>query len=64
MMSDIVIRLKSYIWHLDRMVGMILCFSVVARMNMAWAGGYSRFLRNAFKDCCDSMCTSSTMNTL
>ncbi len=30
-----VIRLKSKIWQRDRIVGNILCFSVVARMKMA-----------------------------
>jgi hypothetical protein len=35
-----MIRLKSNIWHRDNMVGMILCFSVVARMKMAWAGRF------------------------
>jgi hypothetical protein len=45
-------------------VGIILCFSVVARMNMTCFGGSSRVLRNALNAPDDSMCTSSTINTL
>ena len=44
-----VIRLKSYVWHLDRMVGSILCFSVVARMNIACAGGSSNVLKESIE---------------
>ena len=36
------------------MVGMILCFSVVARINLAYGGGSSRVLRKALKACCDN----------
>ena len=46
------------------MVGMILCFSVVAKIKMACAGGSSSVFRKALKACCDSMCTSSMMYTL
>src|SRR4030042_6736761 len=46
------------------MVGMILCFSVVARINTACAGGSSSVLRNALKACWDNMCTSSMIYTL
>ena len=42
-------RLKSKVWQRLSMVGMILCFSVVARMKMACAGGSSRVLRKALK---------------
>ena len=48
-MSFMVILLNSYIWHLDNMVGIILCFSVVARMNIACAGGSSSVFKNALK---------------
>jgi hypothetical protein len=37
-MSLMPIRLKSKIWQRERIVGMILCFSVVARMKMAYDG--------------------------
>ena len=47
--SIMLMRLKSYIWQRDRIVGMTLCFSVVARMNMAYAGGSSRVFRKALK---------------
>lgn len=40
-------RLKSYIWQRDRIVGMILCFSVVARMKIACCGGSSSVFRKA-----------------
>ena len=43
------------------MVGSILCFSVVARMKMAWAGGSSSVFRKALKAEVLSMCTSSMM---
>ena len=46
------------------MVGNILCFSVVARMNTTWAGGSSRVFRKALKAAVESMCTSSMINTL
>ena len=32
--SSIVIRLKSYLWHLERMVTGILCTSVVAKIKI------------------------------
>ena len=51
-------------WHLDRMVGRILCFSVVARMKIAWAGGSSKVLRKALNACEESICTSSMIYTL
>ena len=42
---------------------MILCFSVVARMKMACAGGSSSVLRKALKAAAESMWTSSMMKT-
>ena len=63
-MSGMLMRLKSYVWQRLRMVGRILCFSVVARMKMACAGGSSRVLRKALKALWDSICTSSMMYTL
>ena len=63
-MLSTVILLKSYVWHLDSMVGRILCFSVVARMNIAYAGGSYSVFRNALNAACDSICTSSIMYTL
>ena len=59
-----VMRLKSYIWHRLRIVGRILCFSVVARMKMACLGGSSSVLRKALNAAAESMCTSSMMKTL
>ena len=41
--------------------GSILCFSVVARMKMAWAGGSSRVFRKALNAAEESMWTSSMM---
>ena len=61
--SSTPIRLKSYIWQRERMVGSILCFSVVARMNMAWRGGSSSVFRKALKAEADSICTSSMIYT-
>src|SRR5688572_23414949 len=64
LMSSVLMRLKLNTWHRDRMVGMILCFSVVARMNLACFGGSSRVLRKALKAELLSMCTSSITYTL
>ena len=58
-MSGMLMRLKSYVWQRDRIVGRILCFSVVARMKMACAGGSSSVLRKALKADGDSIWTSS-----
>ena len=63
-MSATVMRWKSKIWHRLRMVGRILCFSVVAKMKMACAGGSSSVFRKALKAAVESMCTSSMINTL
>ena len=63
-MSIMLIRLKSYIWQRDRMVGITLCFSVVARMKIAYAGGSSRVFRKALKAWLLSIWTSSIMYTL
>src|SRR6185312_1165186 len=62
--SLLVILLKSKIWQRDRIVGSILCFSVVAKIKMANGGGSSSVLRNALKAAELSMCTSSTIYTL
>ena len=59
-----VMRSKSYIWQRLRMVGRILCFSVVARMKMTCAGGSSSVFKKALKAAVESMCTSSMMKTL
>ena len=40
-----------------------LCSSVVARMNIRWAGGSSRIFSRALKAGVDSICTSSTIYT-
>jgi hypothetical protein len=37
------------------MVGRILCFSVVARMKMAYEGGSSKVFRKALKPAVESM---------
>src|SRR5215211_2324284 len=62
--SCIVIRLKSKIWQRLKMVGSILCFSVVARIKMAYGGGSSNVFKNALKADELSMCTSSMIYTL
>ena len=54
-----VIRSKSYIWQRLRMVGSILCFSVVAKMKITCAGGSSNVLRKALKAAVESIWTSS-----
>ena len=59
-----VMRSKSYIWQRLRIVGRILCFSVVARMKMTCAGGSSSVFRKALKAAVESMCTSSMIKTL
>ena len=46
------------------MVGRILCFSVVARMNTACLGGSSKVFRKALKASLDNMWTSSMTYTL
>ena len=50
---------RSKRWQRERMVGRILCGSVVAKMNMTWLGGSSSVLSRALKDSLVSMCTSS-----
>ena len=45
------------------MVGIILCFSVVARMKITYDGGSSKVFRNALNAACESICTSSMINT-
>src|SRR5437868_981306 len=62
--SRVVMRLKSNIWQRDKMVGRILCFSVVAKMKIAWGGGSSSVFRKALKAEELSMCTSSMIYTL
>ena len=56
-------RLKAYRWQRERMVAGTLCSSVVARMNIRWAGGSSKIFNRALKAAEESMCTSSTMYT-
>ena len=63
MISSIVMREKSYTWQREMIVGSTLCFSVVARMKMAYDGGSSRVLSRALKAAEESMCTSSMINT-
>ena len=43
---------------------MILCFSVVARIKIAWLGGSSNVFRKALKAADESICTSSIIYTL
>ena len=62
-MSPGRIRLKAYCWHRDLMVAGTLWSSVVARMNIRWAGGSSRIFSRALKAAVESMWTSSTMYT-
>jgi hypothetical protein len=54
-MSLTVIREKSKIWHLDKIVGIILCFSVVAKIKIACFGGYSKVFKNALNAFVESM---------
>ena len=54
-------RWKSKIWQRDKIVGRILCFSVVAKMNTACAGGSSSVFRSALNALAESMWTSSRM---
>src|SRR6218665_1202667 len=63
-MSSVLILLKLNTWQRERMVGMILCFSVVARINLACLGGSSSVFRKALKAAVLSMCTSSMIYTL
>ena len=63
-LSEIVsmeILLKSYRWHLLRMVTGILWASVVARIKMTYSGGSSSVFKSALKAPIDSICTSSMM---
>jgi len=46
------------------MVGRILCFSVVAKIKMAYGGGSSNVLRKALNADELNMCTSSMIYTL
>ena len=46
------------------MVGIILCFSVVANIKMACLGGSSKVFKKALKADCESMWTSSMIYTL
>ena len=46
------------------MVGMILCFSVVARIKIACFGGSSNVFKKALNAAEESMCTSSMIYTL
>src|SRR4029079_13801939 len=57
-------RLKSKIWQRDKMVGSILCFSVVAKIKIAYGGGSSNVFKNALNALTLSICTSSTIYTL
>ena len=63
-MSGMLMRLKSKVWQRERIVGRILCFSVVASMNIACAGGSSSVFRKALKAAVESIWTSSIMYTL
>ena len=63
-MSSGLMRVKSYRWHLDRMVAGTFWISVVARIKMTWAGGSSNVFNRALKAAVESMCTSSMMYTL
>ena len=58
------ILLKSKRWHLEIIVGGILCTSVVQKINFAWLGGSSSVLRSALNAWLVSICTSSIIMTL
>ena len=62
--SATVMRWKSYTWQRLRMVGSTLCFSVVARMKIAYEGGSSSVFKRALNAPAESMCTSSMIYTL
>ena len=53
--SLIEILLNSKYWHLDIIVSGILFGSVVAKINIIWAGGSSNVFKNALKAAFDSM---------
>ena len=55
--------MKANCWQRDLMVAGTLCSSVVARMNIRWAGGSSRIFSSALKAGVESMWTSSTIYT-
>ena len=57
------IRLNANCWHRDLIVAGTFCSSVVARMNIRWAGGSSRIFSSALNAATESMWTSSTMYT-
>ena len=62
--SSLLTLLKSKIWHRDKIVGIILCFSVVAKINLACGGGSSKVFKKALNADLDNICTSSIMYTL
>ena len=62
--SSILILRKSNLWHLDKIVTGIFFTSVVAKINLRWAGGSSKVFNRALKACFDNMWTSSMINTL
>ena len=55
---------KSYLWQRERIVGKILCGSVVAKMKMTCSGGSSNVFKRALKAPVDNIWTSSIMYTL
>ena len=54
-MSPGRIRLKENCWQRDLMVAGTLCSSVVARINIRWAGGSSRIFSSALNAAVDSI---------
>ena len=46
---------KSYLWQRERMVGRILCGSVVAKINITCSGGSSNVFNKALKAPVDNM---------
>ena len=60
-MADCWMRRRSNLWQREMTVGRTLLTSVVAKMNLAWAGGSSMVLRRAFHALLESMWTSSMM---
>ena len=53
--SSYKIFLNSYRWQRDKIVTGILCWSVVANMNITYSGGSSNVFKSALKAPVESM---------
>ncbi len=59
-----LINWKWNCWHLLLIVAGTFCVSVVAKINITYAGGSSIVLSNALKALVESICTSSIIYIL